>query len=259
MDWADHIAAVEREGELLRVAAVRGLGPDVPSCPGWTVADLVSHVGGFYRNRAAIVAERLQEAPPEWDDLPADEVTVEWYIEGLDLLLGALSGAEPDTEVWTWHPPDQTAGFWARRAAHEILIHRVDGELAHGPVTPPDPELAADGVDEVLRVYVGGIPDWAEFSPDGGVVRVRADDVGVEWDVQIGGMSGTSPATGNTYEALPSLLVVDPAAAPAVTIEGAAADMDLWLWGRGPIDGLRITGDPEGAVRLRQVCADDMD
>ena len=37
-----------------------------------------------------------------------------------------------------------------RRMAHETAIHRADAESTAGPITPLDPGLAADGVDEVL-------------------------------------------------------------------------------------------------------------
>ncbi len=45
---------------------------------------------------------------------------------------------------------DKTAGYIARRQAHEALVHRLDAELTVGDRTPLDPRLAADGVDEAL-------------------------------------------------------------------------------------------------------------
>src|SRR4029453_10276847 len=65
-------------------------------------------------------------------------------------LLEALGSTDPATLLWTFHPPDQTAGFWRRRMAQETVVHRVDAESAHGRPRPVPAALAADGVDEGL-------------------------------------------------------------------------------------------------------------
>jgi hypothetical protein len=44
MEIGQHIAALERDGELLAEAAeAAGLDATVPACPGWRVRDLVRH------------------------------------------------------------------------------------------------------------------------------------------------------------------------------------------------------------------------
>ncbi len=50
MEIPVHIAAVREEGALM-AAAVAGADPDgtVPTCPDWTVRDLVRHMGGVHR------------------------------------------------------------------------------------------------------------------------------------------------------------------------------------------------------------------
>ena len=105
-------------------------------------------------------------------------------------------------------------------------------------VSPIDAGLAADGVDEILDVYVGGVPAWAEFSPEDVVARLEATDAVADWDVRFGSISGTSTDTGNTYRDLATIVLVDPVDEPAVIVSGAAADLDLWLWGRGSMAGL---------------------
>jgi uncharacterized protein (TIGR03083 family) len=257
VDFGDHLAALRHEGERLAEAAARDLHAPVPSCPGWTVADLLAHTGDAHRNRARVVAERLTDEPDYGEIDPAD-VTVDWYRDGLDELVAALEGAGSETEVWTWHQPDQRAGFWARRMAHETLIHRVDAELATGTVSPIDPALAADGVAEVFELYVGGVPEWATFTPGDAVARLRSTDPATAWDISLGSMSGTSTETGNTYTDLDAIVLVDPVDEPMVEVIGSAADLDLWLWGRGPIERLRIAGDAAVADRLRALCAEAM-
>jgi uncharacterized protein (TIGR03083 family) len=264
MDYLEYIEALRRDGGLLAEAAGRGLDAAVPSCPGWTVAHVVAHTGAVHRNRGLVVAERLDHEPDESDVVDDDEVlaggvTVEWYRDGLDGLVAALEANGPEVEVWTWHTPDQTIGFWARRMAHETFIHRVDAELGHGPVSPIDVRLATDGVAEIIDVYVGGVPAWAEFSPEDVVARLEATDAAATWDVRFGSVSGTSTLTGTMYRDLTTIVRVDPVQEPAVTITGPAADLDLWLWGRGSIDRLETEGDVAVAERLRQHCAGEMD
>jgi uncharacterized protein (TIGR03083 family) len=258
MEFADYLDALRRDGDLLADAAARGLDAAVPSCPGWTVADLLAHTGSAHRNRARVVAERLTGEPAD-DVIDPAEATVDWYREGLDHLIAALEASGPEAAVWTWYPPDQRAGFWARRMAHETLIHRIDAELASGQTGLVDAGLAADGVDEVLNVYVGGVPAWATFTPGDGVARLRSLDPVSSWDVRLGSMSGTSTDTGNTYTDLDAIVVVDPVGDPAVEVTGTAADLDLWLWGRGPIDRLEVAGDAAVAHGLRRVCAEAME
>ena len=58
---------------------------------------------------------------------------------------------------------EKTAASWARRQAHEHLVHRMDLEAAAGvPHAPVDTALADDGVDELLTVI---LPRWAHTEP----------------------------------------------------------------------------------------------
>jgi len=46
MEGTDYLIAIRLESEDFSQAARRDLTAAVPSCPGWTVADLVGHLGG---------------------------------------------------------------------------------------------------------------------------------------------------------------------------------------------------------------------
>jgi hypothetical protein len=147
----------------------------------------------------------------------------------------------------SWYAPDQTVGFWIRRMAQETVIHRIDAELALGsPAQPVPADLALDGVDEVLVVflaYATGL--WCEdFGDDlagadgrpvllssggaGWLVHPAADGVSVEAGV------GAGPV---------------PAAA---TIRAEPEAMLRWLWGRGG-NGVAVEGDAELVARLRRL------
>jgi uncharacterized protein (TIGR03083 family) len=169
-------------------------------------------------------------------------------------LLDALDTTPAQTRVWTW-ATDQTAGFVLRRQAHEALIHRLDAELTLGDVTPLDPALAADGVDEALRVMYGTAPAWGSLTPDGAPGRVETTDGSRGWEIGFGRFRGTSPNTGTVYDE--DMLMVPPTpGAPAVfTVSGDAADLDRWLWGRGDLSTLHASGDEAALERLTAIIA----
>ena len=105
-------------------------------------------------------------------------------------LVAEFASRKPEEVSETWYGPDQTVGFWVRRMAQETVVHRVDAELGVGvPVTAIPEDLAIDGVDELLKVFVSySVGEWSDYftsalaaSPgrsyaiatDGAVWRVR--------------------------------------------------------------------------------------
>lgn len=229
----------------------------VPSCPEWTAADLVHHLTGVQWFWATVVADRLTtdeqvealEEPQRAQSYPA---MLEAMYAASAKLVAALESTPPQTPTWTW-APEQTAGFIYRRQAHEALIHRVDAELAGAARTPLDPALAADGVDEVLRVMHGGCPPWGTITPNAdGRVRVRAADVGFSWVVEGARFTGTDPE--GTVHDEPDIHVSDDhGQAVQASIEGTAADLDCWLWHRQADGQPTMDGDPDLLARLQEV------
>ena len=150
-------------GDLRDAASAAELTANVPSCPGWTVADLVRHVAQVYLHKVALM--RTGEEPEEW---PPPSLAAEAPLAALGRAYGALRAEfrtrGPGLPALTWYDPDQTVAFWIRRMAQETVIHRIDAELAAGlPVTPVPDDLAADGVDEVLkRMLAYGSVTWPE-------------------------------------------------------------------------------------------------
>jgi uncharacterized protein (TIGR03083 family) len=246
LDYLGHIAS-----ESARFARVLGAAdPDapVPSCPDWTAADLLWHLGEVQWFWGTIVrdlidaeaAERIKPPrPAHWPGL------TEFFASASAELGSVLAITPPQTTVWTW-ADDKTAGFVRRRQAHEALIHRVDAELTTGERTPLDPELSADGVDEMLRLIFGGdLPEWGMFTADEGrTLRIAAADTGDRWMINIGHFSGTDPDDGRAYDRQ-GIQVTDagPGAEPAATISGDAGDLDCWLWGRSPLGAVERSGD----------------
>ncbi|NEB76745.1 hypothetical protein G3I40_16165, partial [Streptomyces sp. SID14478] len=63
----------------------------------------------------------------------------------------ASSAAGPDAPCWSWSWQQDT-GFWARRMTHETVIHRADAARAAKAAFDVTPAVAADAIDEWLRI-----------------------------------------------------------------------------------------------------------
>jgi uncharacterized protein (TIGR03083 family) len=248
----DYLGYLARESSRF-LEALRAAAPDapVPSCPEWDADDLLWHLAEVQWFWGTILRERVTEtAQAEQvlrDDRPADRAgLIAFYDQARRELQEELAAVSPDTPAWTWSA-EQTAGFILRRQAHEALIHRIDAEVTAGDRTPVDPRLAADGVDEVLRIMYGEVPEWAEFQPEEAMtLRVVATDTGDMWLATLGQLVGTDPEDGAQVEE-PGIEVADNGAAgeAAATVKGSAADLDCWLWNRPTLAPLTLSGDPE--------------
>lgn len=188
-----YCGAIVAETALLRETA-RGAdeGRTVPSCPDWTLRDLLEHVGRAHRWVELTVRERAdEEVPddaahvPDYHPAPGPAALDTWLEAGARRLADTLRAAGPDLPVWTWARP-QHAGFWARRMTHETLVHRADAALAAQRPYTTDPELAADTVDEWLDLLtdpeqVAGDKELTELVGTGQTLHLHATDADAEW------------------------------------------------------------------------------
>ena len=118
-------------------------------------------------------------------------------------------------------------------------------------MTPLDPALAADGVDECLDVMFGGAPPWGEFAPLPHYVRVDLTDRDESLWVQIGRFTGTDPD--GEHHDLEDIRVVA-AAGPSRPTPWSAdlpPTLDAWLWRRGDDSAIQVTGDRDVYDRFR--------
>jgi uncharacterized protein (TIGR03083 family) len=246
MGWLAHERyEAEFEAETARLGAVAvELGPAaaVPTCPEWTVRELVKHVGTGHRWAAEIVERRLDvPAPYPVHDAPQDpDSWVEWLAAGAGRLAEAVRAAGPDQPVWTWQA-DRTAGFWLRRMLHDELVHRFDAEIAAGRLGDVAPDLAADGVSDALATAAtlsgagSHIRSFRRLVGTGQTLRLRATDPGLsigEWLTERG-------PDGVRWLDGPSSANVD------VAVDGPARELLLVLNRRLEPEraGLTITGD----------------
>jgi uncharacterized protein (TIGR03083 family) len=178
----------------LLVATVEGadLSATVPTAPDWTLSDLLRHVGGNLRSletavrTGEAVTEPARQIPghggPPGDD-PADLFA--WLSEAADRLAATLGAAGPEVEAQMWTIRWPTAA-WARRAAHDVLVHRADAAGTVGAAYTAAPDLAADALDEFLELVsspqvAGAGPDAVAGDPGpGGTIHLHATDTGPE-------------------------------------------------------------------------------
>lgn len=145
----DHLEALRRDGDALLHAAGRNPMAPVPTCPGWSVVDLLAHLLRVYRY-AARQARSEERLPGDDTELAPEAVPAAVADAHAELLL-VLAELDPDAPAWNSLPdaPD-LAGYWGRRMAVETALHRWDVENAVGQPTPIEPALACDGIDEAL-------------------------------------------------------------------------------------------------------------
>ncbi len=255
----DYIAAIRSESARFH-ELITGTAMDapVPSCPDWTVADLAWHLTEVQHFWISIVDGLLTVPDTAVDmDRPADAELPALFGEQSARLVAVLERRHPDDECWSWHDAGHSVGWVRRRQAQEALIHRVDAELAAGTEFDADPVLAADGVDEILRYMLDldNLPEWATYDRDGSTAVIELTDVDGSWAIDFGQMRGTSPDGGKSYD-LPAVQLIGAPDHPTATLRGAAVDVDLWLWGRGPLDPIAVEGDRSVAELLRATAAD---
>lgn len=235
METKQHVEALHREGELLAAATeAAGLDAPVPTCPEWTVRDLVAHTGGVHRWAASFVAlgrETPMEAAEEQPVMAppgAGDALLPWFREGHAALVETLTSAPADLRCWTFMAAPSPLAFWARRQAHETAIHRVDAEGATaGPLTTVAGDFAADGIDELLTGFLPRRGGRFTADPPRRLL-VDAVDAGRSWLAEIG----------------PDRIIVSRVAGPAdCVVRGAAPELYLLLWNRRTAGGLDIEGD----------------
>jgi len=247
MDYPRLLDCLAADFARLRAVVPADLTAAVPTCPGWTVADLAHHVGEVYLHKTRAIQEGTEPEPWPPADLGAEDplALLDRAYAGLRAEFATHQPADP---AGSWYAPDPTVGFWIRRMAQETVIHRIDGELGTGqPVVPVPADLAVDGIDELLKVFVAyGVAEWASYftgilaSSPGWTYLVQTD--GAAWRVRTGpGLFTVADGTDG--------------GPPDVTVSGPPAAVLRWAWNResagGPGD-VTVEGAPEAVEELRR-------
>ncbi|MEU9124155.1 maleylpyruvate isomerase family mycothiol-dependent enzyme [Streptomyces sp. NPDC048506] len=252
MDFDSHCAAIVTQAGLLATALREGdvdLTASVPSCPDWNLAQLLRHLGEVYHWVEEIVRTRATEPPPETAlrVLPRDTTEpparlAAWLAEGAERLAGTLRAAGPDAKIWTPLQGYGTARFFARRMAHETVVHRADMVLTLGADFTVEQRVAVDALDEWMEL--GSLPEMFDFHPDrrellgpGRTLHFHATDTppeaAADWLVDL------------TGDALAWRRAHEPA---AVSVRAPLTDLLLLIYGRQTTD--KETVEVSGSTEL---------
>ncbi|WP_157474587.1 maleylpyruvate isomerase family mycothiol-dependent enzyme [Parafrankia sp. EUN1f] len=209
----------------------------VPTCPGWTLAQLVAHVGGAHRWTATMVTHRSTEnidyaTVPDVRRPHDQQAAVEWLRDSARQIITAVDATGAEVPVWTPFAGLRPAQWWIRRRLHEVTGHRADALLALGRDVVMAPAVAADGLSELLDLIASGAPWFATPLDDENTLTLTATDTAAGWSI-------TRSGDTVTWTGVP--------AAATVTVSGAAVDLYLLALRRISAADTRLTvsGDPK--------------
>lgn len=253
---SDFLGAIAEHGQkLIDVTGRLDLDISVPTCPGWTVRDLVVHTATVYQHKAITVADGwVDSSPPRPTGLgeAGDAAVIDELQASLNAVLIVLEQADLSKPTYTWCDHEHTADWWVRRLAHESLIHAADAIVASGGTPDAEAWLAIDGVDEILDEMMVGYPAWATFAD--GTDRIDLTSGGRTWSLRSGHWSGASPTSQTVYVDEPAV-VTDTNGAADATISADPQTLDYWLWGRAELPADAVNGDRTLAAFVRGVAA----
>ena len=222
------------QADLAAMAALPATSLDatVDACPGWTVADLYAHHVGVLRFATAQLLAEPGGDLVAFDPAPDDVAILDEFAASAGRLLDALDATDPAEHRPNWAGAPE-ASFWWRRMVHEAIIHRFDAEAATGTAAEIDRDMAVDGVEELIDVFLPtakrrGIVGTGE------TLHLHATDDGLadgagEWH----------------FTFTPDGVAVDHAHAKGdMAVRGPAADLLLFAWNRRPI-AVDAFGDPD--------------
>lgn len=256
----DHQAYVEslREENRLLADLVGDADPTtpVPTCPGWSLRQLVRHVGRGDRWAAQIVAERVdhyldpravREGKPPASAAGADM----WLRDSPRVLFAAVSSIGPDTPVWTF-TGSRRASWWLRRRLHETTVHRADAAISLGVDFEMPAELAADAISEWLDLLAARpfAPEAPAPLAPGSVLHLHATDL--PGDTGSDGDSGSGGGTGRGAGAGEWLIEGGSSGVSwtsghgkgAAAVRGRTVDLLLAITRRRPT-GVEVLGDQQ--------------
>lgn len=241
MAFSDLLRLIDERSAAFRtaVAAAPDLDAQVPTCPEWTLFDLVQHVGVGRRKSAAIIAAGPADALPDksiWENSPAapreTEAMLAWLAAATQALLDALREAGPDRGCWTWwgaSQSPQTSGAVARHQLQEIAVHTYDAQLTVGAPQPLPEDVALDGVAEYMYTAAATTSPWPHKPV---VVDFHTTEGPSCWRYTL-----SADGARTTF-----LTAADEDLADA-SAKGTASDMVLAFYDRVPLDSLQLQGD----------------
>jgi uncharacterized protein (TIGR03083 family) len=240
-------AIIEHTRQLAESAAAAGPDAAVPTAAGWTVADLVEHVGQTQHWVAEIIERRITDPaqlPAEMALLPADPRQWQaWLSHSAQRVASACSDDALDAPVFN-AAGDERSGtrFWMSSLLNEAVVHGFDAAGAAGRAVGIDADIAAALIGNHLTMLTS--PTWEMQRPQS-AHAMRGTGQTLQWlatDVPHG-------AGAWFVERRPDGAAWQPGTRQAdVTVTGPARSLLLTLTRRIPLSdrtasGISIDGD----------------
>jgi uncharacterized protein (TIGR03083 family) len=246
MPELDLLAATATDGRDLLAAAEADWSRAIRHCPDWDAAELVGHVGAVLAWMAQIVTTGVRVSRSEREIAPTDRAALPgWYSAHLDRTLDVLTSTDPETPAWTFSSRgEDRVGWWRRRLAVELAIHRWDAQHAAGldlgpPPQPLDSDVAAAGLEEFLIEFLPGLLSRDNIEGLTGSLHLHATDGPSEWWIDLDARADAVAVAGHTKA--------------DTAIRGTRSDLRLWLTNREPAGALEVLGRSDVAARWTQL------
>lgn len=253
------VRSVRDNSTLIAAAARQDPSIPIPSCPGWTMANLLVHLGSVHRGWERQVRSRSSERIA-WDtsiyasvpgllawlgrdwDLPTNGQTlppgtIEWFEEGARGLADALESIGPEEAVWSWST-DHTGRHYHRMMGIETAVHRWDAQSARGEPDPLDPDLATLGIEHMMEIMLPARRRGEFRAGTGERYHFHRTDGPGEWLVCFDGSE---------------VHMAHEHAKGDIALRGSASDLLLWLWGRDTSTRLEVFGDQALLARFTEL------
>lgn len=238
LEFPDLLRLIDERSAAFRAATASAphLDVRVPTCPEWTLSDLVRHLGEGRRAWAATVAAgpaaTAKSVPERATAVPAQrEALSAWLADSTR----ELREAGPDRACWTWwgaSQSPQTCGAVARHQLQEIAVHAFDAQVTAGAPQPLPDEVALDGVEEFLSTCCATPSAWPHKPT---AFDFHATE-GPSWRL-------TADGDGARFARLPGTAADAPTEPAGASIHGTAGELVLFMHDRVPESSLRIDGD----------------
>ncbi|WP_371629840.1 maleylpyruvate isomerase family mycothiol-dependent enzyme [Streptomyces sp. NBC_00341] len=244
LDFSDLLRLIDERSTAFRaaIAAAPDLDAQVPTCPEWTLLDLVQHLGEGRRAWAATVAAGPDAvAKAECEDAPPAprerQAMLDWLAASTQELLDALREAGPDRGCWTWWGASQsprTCGAVARHQLQQIAVHTYDAQLTVGTPQPLPDEVALDGIEEFLFTCNATPSPWPHKPT---TIDYHATE-GRSWRLTVDGDGARSTR-------IPAPTARGALEAAGLSVSGKAGELVLALYDRIGLESLEVSGDRE--------------
>ena len=176
-------AIVEQTRRLAEAAAAAGPDAAVPTTPGWTVTDLVAHVGQTEHWVAEIIERRITDPtqlPTEMAVLPADpRAWPAWLSEAAQRVASACSDDALDAPVFNPARDERTGTrFWLSSVLNETVVHGFDAASAADRPPEVDADIAAALISNHLAMLTS--PTW-EMQRSESAHAIRGTGQTLQW------------------------------------------------------------------------------